>query len=174
MSCTFLFAPRVGEAGALSARICRFPTQLGPRTDAFVGTVVGLVDTLGGRSSAASAAMGCVTTDLLTDSPEAWSRPRGRRTGSRSGQDGDLERLQSDHQTALVARLEGKGGGDVPAGRSAADGDRVRVSADVSNVVGHPEQGGQGVLDGGGERVLGRLPVVAGDDDALVPYCADP
>ena len=78
------------------------------------------------------------------------------------------EDLQHELKAAL-ARAKRNDRGKVPARAVAGDGDARRVGAELGGALNHPFGRGAGVVDGGGERVLGRESVVDRDDNTWRP-----
>jgi hypothetical protein len=63
--------------------------------------------------------------------------------------------LEREPDPALVVGTLGEGGGKAATGAGAADGDPFRVDGELAVGRGEPREGGVGVVEGGGEGVLG-------------------
>ncbi len=87
---------------------------------------------------------------------------RHREVGGRIDQ-----HLACDRRAVAVARRDRHHGGEVAAGAVAADRQPGRVDAELLRMVGDPFGRRDGVIDGGGKFVLGREPVIDGNDDEL-------
>ena len=87
---------------------------------------------------------------------------RHRKIGGRIDQ-----HLARDRGAVAVARRYRDDRGEVAAGAVAADHQPRRVDAELLCVDGDPFRRGDRVIDGGGEFVLGREPVIDGNNDEL-------
>ena len=77
------------------------------------------------------------------------------------------QHLAGEFWAVAVARGQRHHGGEIAAGAVAADQQVRGVDAELFGVGGNPFRGGDGVIGGGGEFVLGREAVIDGDDDQL-------
>ena len=80
--------------------------------------------------------------------------------------DRNLQRLEADRRSAAVAGHQRDGRRERTAGTPAHDGDPRPIHPELGRVRVDPEQPGVAVLDAGRERMLGRQPVIHGDDDS--------
>ena len=77
------------------------------------------------------------------------------------------QHLARDRGAVAVARRYRNHRGEIAAGAVAADAQPRRVDAELSCIVGDPFRRGDDVLDAGGKFVLGREPVIDGNDNEL-------
>ena len=75
------------------------------------------------------------------------------------------QHLVHEARPSMVAGVERDDGGQVAPGAVAGNRQPARIDAVPLGVVGDPARGGDRILDGGGELVLGRQTVVDGHDD---------
>ena len=77
------------------------------------------------------------------------------------------QHLAGELWAVAVARGKRHDGGEIAAGAVAADQQLRGVDAELLRIGGNPFRRRDGVIDGGGEFVLGRKAVVDRDDDQL-------